>query len=71
MHSPTPTILLFVLDLLLYLFLSVVGDNDVDCYLYNFVVWCQKHYPCNLYDCAELVSAEDLLLEEEVIPSID
>ena len=51
--------------------LSVIGDNDVDCHLYEFVVWCQENYPCQLYEGAEPVPAEDLLSEEEEIPLID
>ena len=51
--------------------LSVVGDNDVDRYLYSFAVWCQKHFPCQLYEGSEAVPLEELLSEEEVIPSID
>ena len=51
--------------------LSVVGDNDVDRYLYDFVVWCQKRYPCQLYELARPVPPEELLSEEEEIPLID
>ena len=50
---------------------SVFGDNDVDCHLYDFVVWCQERYPCKLYYASELVTPEDLLSEEEEIPLID
>lgn len=49
---------------------SVVGDNDVDRYLYDFVVWCQKRYPCQLYELSEPVPPEDLLDDEEEIPLI-
>ena len=52
--------------------ISVVGDNDVHRYLYDFVVWCQKHYPCQLYEGSEVVPPDELLLEEEFeIPRID
>ena len=52
--------------------ISVVGDNDVDRYLYNFVVWSQKRYPSSLYsESGKLVPPEDLLDEEEEIPLID
>ena len=50
--------------------ISVVGDNDVDRYLYDFVVWCQKRYPCQLYELSEPVPPEDLLDDEEEIPLI-
>ena len=52
--------------------ISVVGDNDVDRYLYNFVVWCQKRYPSSLYsESGKLVPPEDLLDDEEEIPLIN
>ena len=51
---------------------SVVGDNDVDRYLYDFVVWCQKRYPSSLYsESGKLVPPEDLLDDEEEIPLIN
>ena len=47
--------------------ISIIGDNDVDRHLYDFVVWCQKRYPCQLYsETAKPVPPEDLLSEEEV-----
>ena len=52
--------------------ISVVGDNDVDRYLYDFVVWCQKRYPSSLYsESGKLVPPEDLLDDEEEIPLIN
>ena len=50
--------------------ISVVGDNDVDRYLYDFVVWCQKRYPSQLYELSEPVPPEDLLDDEEEITLI-
>ena len=35
--------------------ISIIGDNDVDRYLYDFAVWCQKHLPCQLYEGSEAV----------------
>ena len=43
--------------------LSVVVDPDVDQYLYDFVLWCQEHWDCQLYYGAEPVSLEELLAE--------
>jgi hypothetical protein len=52
--------------------LSIVMDSSVDCYLYDFAVWCQKHFPCQLYEGSEAVPLEELLYEEELeIPRID
>ena len=52
--------------------ISVVGDNDVDRYLYDFVVWSQKRYPSSLYsESGKLVPPEDLLDDEEEIPLIN
>ena len=50
---------------------SALGDNDVDRYLYDFVVWCQERYSCKLHYASKVVSPEDLLSEEEEIPLID
>lgn len=43
--------------------LSIVLDPDVDQYLYNFVLWCQKHCYCQLSYAEENVSPEELLVE--------
>ena len=45
--------------------ISVVGDKDVDRYLYDFVVWCQKRYPCQLYEGSEVIAPEELFLFED------
>ena len=51
--------------------ISIIGDNDVDRQLYDFVVWCQKRYPSSLYsESGKLVPPEDLLDDEEEIPLI-
>ena len=44
---------------------SVVGDKDVDRYLHDFVVWCQKRYPCQLYEGSEVIAPEELFLFED------
>ena len=52
--------------------ISIIGDVDVDRYIYDFVVWCQKHFPCQLYEGSEAVPPEELLFEEEFeIPQIN
>ena len=52
--------------------ISVVGDKDIDRYLHDFVVWCQKRYPCQLYEGSEVISPEELILfEEDYVPSIN
>jgi hypothetical protein len=43
--------------------LSVVGNPDVDRYVYDFVVWCQRHWPCDLYYVSQVVPPEELLAE--------
>ncbi len=43
--------------------LSIVLNPDLDQYLYHFVLWCQKHWDCQLYYGGELVSPEELLVE--------
>lgn len=55
-----------------FIHLVIIGDVDVDRYIYDFVVWCQKHFPCQLYEGSEVVPPEELLFEEEFeIPRID
>ena len=43
--------------------LSAVADPETDQYLYDFVLWCQEHWPCQLYYDSEPVSPEDLTAE--------
>jgi hypothetical protein len=43
--------------------LSSVVDPDVDCYLYEFVLWCQERWPCKLYYGSQPVSPEELMAE--------
>ena len=50
--------------------LSAVLDPDLDRYLYDFAVWCQKHHPCQLYYGSQAVVLDELLYEEEEIPLI-
>ena len=45
--------------------LSIIGDSDVDIHIYKFVVWCQKHYPCQLYEEDYSVPPEELFPFEE------
>lgn len=55
-----------------FIHLSIIGDVDVDRHIYNFVVWCQKRFPCQVYEGSEAVPPEELLFEEEFeIPRID
>ena len=53
--------------------LSIIGDSDVDIHIYKFVVWCQKHYPCQLYEEDRPVPPEELFPfeEEGFVPLID
>ena len=43
--------------------LSSVVDPEVDCYLYEFILWCQKRWSCQLYYGSEPVSPEELMAE--------
>ena len=52
--------------------LSIIGDSDVDIHIYKFVIWCQKRYPCQLYERSRPVPPEELFPfeEEGFVPSI-
>lgn len=43
--------------------LSTVVNPKVDRYLYDFVLWCQERWPCQLYYGSESVSPEELIAE--------
>jgi hypothetical protein len=43
--------------------LSTVADPEVDQYLYNFVLWCQERWSCDLYYGGKTVSPEELIAE--------
>lgn len=43
--------------------LSAVVNPDVDRYLYDFVLWCQQRWPCELRYFSQAVSPEALLAE--------
>lgn len=42
---------------------SAIGDPEVDSHLVDFVAWCQKEFPCVLYENSEIVSPEEILAE--------
>ena len=43
--------------------LSSVVERVTDRYLYDLVIWCQQHWPCELQYGGQVVPAEDLLAE--------
>ena len=53
--------------------LSIIGDSDVDIHIYKFVIWCQKRYPCQLYEGSRSVPPEELFPfeEEDFVPLIN